>query len=109
MNQVFCGDGVGERDPRQVAKTQHESEAVSGDIHRSKDGPLLVKCVPYVKCLESIQDPHAGRNVPLDFKLFLKTSNIKKHPTNQARAQFTKLLPVKIYRGNKGWELQARI
>lgn len=96
VDQIASLQAVGKGNPAQVTKQQHKAKAVGGNIHGRQDGFFLVEGIPDVDPLKEVDQQHGTRHEACRDKLLVCRSSVEENPSNQARTQFTKLLPIKV-------------
>ncbi len=64
VNQVAGLEGVGEGDPSQVSKGQHEAEALRRYVHRSQDGRLHPNSIQHVDCMKHAHQQQGHAHMP---------------------------------------------
>lgn len=94
--QVSSLEGVGGRDPSQVAKGQHEAESIHYDVHSREDRGLVQDGVEDIVALEQHDDPHRDADMPLKLLLLHSGAEVEEKPQKQARAQLVEVLQVQL-------------
>lgn len=79
--------GVHERYPDQVAKAQHETEAVGSDIHGCENCRLVPEPVEHVPELKGVDENHAIGDAAMYAMLLNEEGKVQERPQDQARAE----------------------
>lgn len=86
--QVAGLEVVDKRHPDEVAKREHEPEAVHDDVHCSQQGRLHVQAIQDIESLESSRDDDRVRDVAVGAVLAGNVRQVQDDPPQQAGAHF---------------------
>mmetsp|Transcript_31262 Transcript_31262/g.58285 ORF Transcript_31262/g.58285 Transcript_31262/m.58285 type:complete len:275 (+) Transcript_31262:79-903(+) len=96
FGDVPCLQGVGERNPGEVAEDEHKPEAIRGDVHSGEDGLFEPQRVHDVDQLEDVDEPHRVRDLPLFLVLCQGTAGVDHSPSDEPWSELAELLEVEI-------------
>lgn len=86
--QVASLEVVDKRDPDEIAKREHEPEAVHNNVHSSQQGRLHVQAIQDVERLERSRDDDRVRDVAVGAVLAGNVRQVQDDPPQQAGAHF---------------------
>jgi len=103
-SKVACRLRVDEWHPNNVAKREHQAEAVGGDVDRGQDSRLEVMAIKDIKRLDCGDENNAVSDIAIQAVLLGDEGTVHQGPAEQARTKLHPLLDVDLA---NDWERDA--
>jgi len=94
VHEVTSLKGVVHRNPSKITETQHEAEAVSGDVHSGENSRFRPVRVDNIVEMEDADKNHGRRNEAMKLVLLCSHREVHDSPQNETRTQLADILEI---------------
>jgi len=94
INEIASLKRIGKGNPSKIPKRQHESEAISCDIHCREDRTLAQHGVEDVPRLKRADEDHRVGHMALHLELLQQHRQVDDDPPDQPRSQLAEILQI---------------